>query len=82
MVGEHGRELVRLPFGSTVIPNGTSEVMMAGGNGGYGAQGGNGGPAMLLLGSDGSRVADALVFVIAQAVRDKGGRADVLGIKT
>lgn len=34
MVGERGRELVRLPHGSTVIPNGTTEAMMAGGSGG------------------------------------------------
>lgn len=34
MVGEHGRELVRLPQGSTVIPNGTTEAMMARGSGG------------------------------------------------
>lgn len=30
-VGEHGRELVRLPQGSTVIPNGSSAAMLAGG---------------------------------------------------
>lgn len=34
MVGEHGRELVRLPFGSTVIPNGQTENMMAAAGGG------------------------------------------------
>lgn len=32
MVGERGRELVRLPYGSTVIPNNTTEQMMAGGS--------------------------------------------------
>lgn len=35
-VGEHGRELVRLPSGSTVYPHGQSERMMAGGRGGGG----------------------------------------------
>ncbi|MEV0618538.1 hypothetical protein AB0I81_34785 [Nonomuraea sp. NPDC050404] len=35
LVGEQGPELVRLPFGSTVIPNGQSERMLAqGGSGG------------------------------------------------
>lgn len=34
MVGERGRELVRLPYGSTVIPNGTTEAMMTAGGGG------------------------------------------------
>lgn len=30
MVGEAGRELVRLPYGSTVVPNGQTEAMLAG----------------------------------------------------
>jgi hypothetical protein len=35
MVGERGRELVKLPYGSTVVPNGTTESMMSGpGSGG------------------------------------------------
>jgi phage-related minor tail protein len=34
MVGERGRELVRLPTGSSVIPNGTTEAMMSGRGGG------------------------------------------------
>jgi len=34
MVGEYGRELVELPPGSRVHPNGTTERMMAGGGGG------------------------------------------------
>lgn len=47
-VGEQGRELVRLPFGSTVIPHGQSEAMLGGGGGGGGRiqlewVGGNGG---------------------------------------
>lgn len=33
MVGEHGPELARLPFGSTVIPNGTTRNMLSGGGG-------------------------------------------------
>lgn len=34
MVGERGRELVQLPQGSRVVPNGTTEAMMASGGGG------------------------------------------------
>lgn len=34
MVGEQGRELVRLPAGSTVMPHGQTEAMLAGGGGG------------------------------------------------
>jgi hypothetical protein len=35
MVGERGRELVNLPRGSQVIPNGRTEQMMRGNNGGF-----------------------------------------------
>jgi hypothetical protein len=34
MVGEAGRELVRLPYGSTVVPHGQTEAMMGGSGGG------------------------------------------------
>lgn len=34
VVGERGRELVKLPFGSQVMPNGTTEAMMSRGGGG------------------------------------------------
>jgi hypothetical protein len=37
MTGERGRELVKLPYGSTVYPHGTTEAMLAGGGGGAGA---------------------------------------------
>ena len=37
-VGEAGRELVRLPYGSQVIPNGSTEAMLARGGGGGGGQ--------------------------------------------
>lgn len=33
VVGEYGREVVDLPYGSTVHPNGTSEAMLGGGGG-------------------------------------------------
>lgn len=43
--------------------------------------GGDGGGERLLLGSDGSRLGDALVELIAEAVRRKGGRPDQLGLR-
>lgn len=36
-VGEHGRELVRLPYGSTVVNSNTADNMLAGARGGVGA---------------------------------------------
>ncbi len=36
MVGEQGRELVKLPSGSTVVPHGQTEAMLAGRGGGNG----------------------------------------------
>lgn len=71
MVGEQGRELVRLPFGSTVIPNGQTESMMSGGSDG-------GRPATLYIDSAGSRLDDLLVEVIRLAVRDRGGDVQVV----
>jgi HAMP domain-containing protein len=61
MVGERGRELVRLPQGSQVIPNGTTEAMMA--------KAGRGGGTMQvkLVSTGGSR--DWLSQAIAYAVR-------------
>lgn len=35
MVGEHGRELVKLPGGATVVPHGGTEGMVGGGMGGW-----------------------------------------------
>lgn len=45
-----------------------------------GARSAAGGRTELVIRSDGTRVADALVQLIAGAVRDKGGRAQILGI--
>lgn len=71
IVGERGRELVRLPQGSSVIPNGTTESMLAGG-------GGNGGRFVLELRSDGSRMMDLLVEILRQAIRERGGDVQVV----
>lgn len=45
-----------------------------------GARSAAGGRPELVIRGDGSRLADALVQLLAGAVRDKGGRAEVLGI--
>jgi hypothetical protein len=72
MVGERGRELVRLPQGSTVIPNGTTESMMA--------QGGGGGGGRLMLGFErgsGNRLEDALIEMVQNYVHKRGGNTQV-----
>lgn len=65
MVGEHGRELVRLPPGSQVYPNGTSESMLSGGGGG----------GTLVLQIEGGKGAfeQAFIKLIKEYVRITGG---------
>lgn len=70
IVGERGRELVRLPQGSTVVPNGTTEAMLAGGGGG--------GRTVIELRSDGSRLADLLLELLRNAIRVQGGDVQVV----
>lgn len=70
IVGERGRELVKLPQGSTVVPNGTTEAMLAGGGGG--------GRAVIELRSDGSRLADLLLEILRHAIRVEGGDVQVV----
>jgi hypothetical protein len=73
-VGEHGRELVRLPSGSSVIPNANAQ--------GSSGQGGGNGPASVRLevASSGGRMADLLVEVLREAIRGRGGSVQaVLG---
>lgn len=66
MVGERGRELVKLPQGSTVIPNGTTENMMSGAGGGGGA------PILINLVLDGTTLAVAMIDPLRGVVRQKG----------
>jgi len=67
MVGERGRELVRLPQGSTVIPNGTTEAMMSGASGGgYG-----GGATRVLFDTTGAE--DDFKRLLRKWVRLEGG---------
>lgn len=67
MVGEAGRELVRLPYGSQVIPNGQTESMMgSGGGGGSGVL-----VVQLRLGT--VDLGEVLIDPIRKAVQTRGG---------
>lgn len=70
MVGERGRELVRLPVGSQVVPNGQTERMMGGQAGA--------GRTVLELRSSGSRVDDMLLELLRNAIRVRGGDVQVV----
>ncbi len=70
MVGEHGRELVRLPFGSSVTPHGGTEAAMARG-------GNSGGPDLVQLASSDPLI-NALLEMIRKAVRTRGGDVAVV----
>lgn len=65
MVGEHGRELVRLPAGSTVHSNSDTESMMGSGSGSRVIQ--------LEVSGGGSQLEQVLAEFIRQFVRIKGG---------
>lgn len=67
MVGEQGRELVRLPYGSQVIPNGQTESMMAGGSGGGSA------PFVVQLRLGTVDLGEVLIDPIRKAVQTRGG---------
>ncbi len=72
MVGEYGRELVRLPFGSQVKPHGATEAMA-----GKAAEAAR---TVLELRSGGSRLDDLLVEIIRKSIRARGGNVQtVLG---
>lgn len=73
MVGERGRELVRLPHGSTVMSNSATEA----------ALGRSGGPIQvsLELRSSGARIDDLLLELLRSAVRVRGGDVQlVIGV--
>lgn len=85
MVGEAGRELVKLPFGSQVIGHGGTENMLkdiagpspvpGGGSGSRGATGPVSGrePVVIEFRSDGSRLGDLLLEITRKSIRDRGG---------
>lgn len=74
-VGEEGIEFLRLPTGASVYPRANAEQMdtMSANMGGAGG--------VVLLGSDGSRMGDLIIDIIETAMRAKGGRPELLGIK-
>lgn len=63
LVGEQGPELVRLPWGSTVIPNGQTSSMMKG----------SAGPQEIKIHLDITGADDELIRRIQQSVRIEGG---------
>lgn len=69
-VGEHGEELVRLPYGSQVIPNGKTQDMLS--------SAGSGGRTVLEIRSDGSKLADLLLEVLRKAIRVRGGNVQLV----
>lgn len=69
LVGERGRELVRLPSGSMVHPNGATEAMLATGSSGR---------VVLELRSSGTRVDDLLLEVLRGAIRVRGGDVQIV----
>jgi phage-related protein len=72
IVGERGRELVRLPQGSTVIPNGTTENMLAGTGGG--------GTLKVELEWAGGNANDDFMVFLRKNIRIRGGNVQaVLG---
>ena len=67
-VGEHGRELIKVPGGSTVIPNGQAQQMVAGGLAGGLAQ------VQLEVSASGSTAFEQfMVKALREWVRVKGG---------
>jgi hypothetical protein len=69
MVGEHGRELVKLAPGSQVYPNGATEAMMSGGGGGM---------VLIEIRSGGSKLDDLLVEILRKSVRTRGGNVQLV----
>jgi AraC-like DNA-binding protein len=70
LVGERGPELVRLPGGSSVIPNGQSMSMMGGMQQPQ--------PVVLELRSSGNKLDDLLLEILRRAVRVRGGDVQVV----
>jgi hypothetical protein len=72
-------EVIRQPNGSTVIPAGSGRALMR--DLATGAGGGHSEPAQIIIESGGSRLDDLLVEIIANSIKAKGGRPELLGIK-
>lgn len=70
LVGEQGPELVRLPYGSSVIPAGQSRQMLT--------SPGASAPVVLEIRSGGSRLDDLLVELLRNAIRTRGGNVQLV----
>lgn len=70
MVGEQGREMVRLPFGSTVMPHGGTEAALA--------AGGRGGATSLELIVTDNELGRFLAEILRKYVRIRGGSVQVV----
>ncbi|WP_432010192.1 phage tail protein [Streptomyces cucumeris] len=70
LVGEQGPELVKIPFGSTVIPNGRSRQMMRGS--------GPAEPVVIELRSSGNEVDEFLLKILRRAIKVRGGNAQIV----
>jgi hypothetical protein len=75
MVGEEGRELVRLPQGAMVYPTANTNQLMAQGGGG-------GGQVVITFTSDGSPNGDYVLGLVRGSVVAQGGRLELLGLKS
>ncbi|MCI0688797.1 MAG: hypothetical protein L0Y54_16400, partial [Sporichthyaceae bacterium] len=70
-VGEHGREIVRLPQGSTVMDHGSSNRMLAGAGSGVPT-------AVLEIRSGGSALDEWLLEILRKVIRVKGGNVQLV----
>jgi hypothetical protein len=75
--GIGGGEVMSLPTGTMVYGGAAASGGMGGGGGSSG-----GSTTTILLGSDGSRLGDLLVEVIAANMAAQGGRPELLGLKS
>lgn len=80
VVGEHGIEVIDIAPGSTVHSNEDSMRMMGAGQAG-GVSAAAAPVQRIEIGSDGSRLGDLLIGVLAEAIRAKGGDLSLLNLK-
>lgn len=68
MAGEHGRELIRTPHGSSVVPHGQTEAMM---------NGGGGGAYTFSFNRTSNRLMNAIIDELRLYVKNRGGSVQV-----
>lgn len=72
VVGERGRELVKVGPGSQVMNNGATEALLGGGGAG------GGGVARVEIVSDGSALGDLIVELLRPIIRNRGGNVQLI----